>query len=140
VAADLTRPYPGVPETLARLAAGGYRLGLCTNKPTAPARAVLAALDLADFFPVVHGGDSLEVRKPDPAHLHAVLADLSAGPESAVMIGDSPVDVATARAAGVPVIVFAHGYSRVPVGELAAAAVLDDFATLPALLRRPPFA
>jgi len=50
VVADQTRPFPGVPETLARLSAAGYRLGVCTNKPSGPAREVLAALDLLDFF------------------------------------------------------------------------------------------
>ncbi len=140
VVADLTRPYPGVPETLALLAGEGYRLGICTNKPAGPARAVLAALGLLDFFATVQGGDSGPVRKPDPGHLHAVLAALAAPAGAAVMIGDSPVDMATARAAGVPVIAFAHGYSRVPVAELGADAVLEDFAALPALLRRAPFA
>lgn len=139
VVADLTRPYPGVPETLARLAGDGYRLGVCTNKPEGPAREVLAALGLLDHFQVVQGGDSNPVKKPDPGHLHAVLAAMSADTGDAVMIGDSPVDVATARAAGTPVIVYAHGYSRIPVPELAADAVLEAFAALPALLRRAPF-
>lgn len=140
VVAELTRPYPEVPETLAVLADEGYRLGICTNKPAGPARAVLAALGLLDFFQTVQGGDSGPVRKPDPGHLRAVLAALATPAGAAVMIGDSPVDVATARAAGIPVIAFAHGYSRVPVAELGADAVLEDFAALPALLRRAPFA
>ena len=139
VVADQTRPFPGVPETLARLAGEGYRLGVCTNKPSGPARDVLAALDLLDFFGVVHGGDSFPVRKPDPQHLRGTLAALAADHGTGVMIGDSPVDVATARAAGTPVIVHAHGYARVPVAELGADAVLDDFAALPGLLRQAPF-
>ena len=139
VVADQTRPFPGVPETLAHLAEAGYRLGVCTNKPAGPARDVLAALDLLGFFAVVHGGDSFPVRKPDPGHLHGTLAALAADHGTGVMIGDSPVDVATARAAGTPVIVHAHGYARVPVAELGADAVLEDFAALPGLLRQAPF-
>src|SRR3546814_329445 len=65
----LSRLYPGVAEALAALAAAGYRLGLCTNKPVAPARAVLADFGIASFFAAVVGGDSLPQRKPDPAPL-----------------------------------------------------------------------
>lgn len=140
VVADLTRPFPGVPETLERLARAGYRLGICTNKPEGPAREVLAALDLLDYFQAVHGGDSGPTKKPDPAPLRAVVDALGGAPDSAVMIGDSPVDVATARAAAVPVIVVPHGYSRVPTEALQADAILEHFAALPGLLARPPFA
>lgn len=140
VVADLTRPFPGVPETLARLAEAGYRLGICTNKPAGPAREVLAALDLLGHFQTVYGGDSGPARKPDPGPLRRVLRELAADAGTGVMIGDSPVDVATARAAGTPIIVFAHGYSRVPTDVLGADAILDDFAALPDLLRRQPFA
>ena len=138
--ADLTRPFPGVPETLERLADAGYRLGVCTNKPEGPAREVLQALGLLRHFKAIHGGDSGPAKKPDPAPLHAVLRELDGAPESGVMVGDSPVDVATARAAGVPVIVVPHGYSRVSADELRADAVLAEFAELPELLKHPPFA
>ena len=140
VVADLTRPFPGVPETLAYLSESGYRLGVCTNKPAGPAREVLAALDLLGHFRTVHGGDSGPARKPDPAPLRSVLCELGADPGGAVMIGDSPIDVATARAADVPVIVVAHGYSRVAAAELGADAILEAFPVLPDLLRRQPFA
>ena len=63
-AVDLTRPYPYVHETLDRLAAAGHRMGLCTNKPLAAVRAVLAHFDLAQYFPVIVAGDSAHPRKP----------------------------------------------------------------------------
>ncbi|MFZ5476587.1 MAG: HAD family hydrolase [Myxococcota bacterium] len=71
---------------------------IVTNKPEALTRAVLAGLDLARHFPVVIGGDTLPVRKPDPAPIHEALRRL--GATTAVFVGDGPPDVAAARAAG----------------------------------------
>ncbi len=130
-----TRPYPGVCEALANLSAQGCRLGVCTNKPEAPARAVLEDVGLAGFFGAVLGGDSLgEIRKPDPRHLLAVLDRLGIGAGRAVMVGDNANDVAAARAAGLPVILRAGGYTRVPAADLGADLVIEDFAALPAAL------
>ncbi|HSG55631.1 MAG TPA: HAD hydrolase-like protein, partial [Paracoccaceae bacterium] len=64
---DLTRPYPGVMAMLERLRDEGHRLGICTNKPEAPARKVLDQFGMAHLFDVVVGGDTLAARKPDPA-------------------------------------------------------------------------
>ncbi len=68
-----TRPFPGVEDGLRRLAAEGWRLAVCTNKPEAAARALLGGLGLADHFAAIGGGDSFAVRKPDPGHLLATL-------------------------------------------------------------------
>ncbi|MCC6304844.1 MAG: phosphoglycolate phosphatase [Rhodobacteraceae bacterium] len=131
-AVHLSRPYPGVGEALARLRAEGWALALCTNKPERPARAVLARFGLTDLFPVVVGGDSLPVRKPDPAPLaHAVAA---LGADAALLVGDSEVDAATAAAARLPFVLFTEGYRQAPVAELAPAASFADFARLPGLL------
>jgi phosphoglycolate phosphatase len=129
-----TRPYPGVPETLDELRRRGARLAICTNKPEAATRAVLAGTGLLGFFEAVLGGDSLPVRKPDPGHLLGALARLGADPGEALMIGDGENDAAAAKAAGVPVVLMRYGYSRVPVESLGADAVLDRF---PALLELP---
>jgi phosphoglycolate phosphatase len=134
--AVLTRPYPGVPETLAALKAAGRRLGVCTNKPGGPTREILAELGLAPFFDAVMGGDETPARKPDPIHLLAVAAALGAGAASAVLVGDNENDAAAARAAGMPLILVAYGYARVPLAELPAAAVIARFADLPAALER----
>src|SRR5215472_1307398 len=64
-----TRPYPGVPETLAALRRTGYRTAICTNKPQRAAIGVLQGLDLRALFDAVAGGDRFAVRKPDPGHL-----------------------------------------------------------------------
>ena len=135
--ADLTRVYPGVPETLKRLRDEGWLLGVCTNKPQAASIEVLEKLGLYGFFGAVLGGDALDgVRKPDPRHLLATLEALKAAPEAAVMVGDLGNDVRAARAAGLPVILCRHGYARVPLEELGADAVIDHFTDLPAALAR----
>ena len=135
--ADLTRAYPGVPETLKQLYERGVRLAVCTNKPQAATVEVLEKLDLFSFFGAVVGGDALNgIRKPDPRHLLATLEGLGAAPESAVMVGDLGNDVAVARAAGLPVILCRHGYARVPVEELGPDAVIDRFTDLPEALDR----
>jgi phosphoglycolate phosphatase len=131
-ASDLTRPYPGVLEALEALQHAGHVLGLCTNKPLEPARHVLAAFGLDRFFPVVIGGDSLSLRKPDPAPLLAVAEALDAG--SAIFVGDSEVDADTALAAGVPFLLFTEGYRKSPVDEMAHAASFDNFSRLPGLV------
>ena len=136
-ATDSTRPYPGVPETLALLRERQWTLGICTNKPEQATREVLRDLDLARHFGAVVGGDSIAgVRKPDPRLLLAVVTQLGATPAEAVMVGDNANDVHAARAAGLPVIIRAGGYTRVPTSELGADAVIEAFAELPAVLDR----
>ena len=128
--------FPGVRETLAALLAQGARLGICTNKPHALTCKLLRALDLERCFEAILGGDSLAVRKPDPGHLLGVVEALGAERSGAVMVGDSPIDVACARAAGVPMIAVSYGYSRVAAAELGADMVIERFAELPAALTR----
>jgi phosphoglycolate phosphatase len=123
----LTQPFPGVADTLGLLRERGYRMGVCTNKPYAPTVEILATLGLTEHFGAVTGGDSLSVRKPDPGHLLGTLKLLDATADEAVMIGDSANDVAVARAAGVPAVIVRYGYTRTPVEELAADALIDRF-------------
>ena len=92
---DTTIPYHGVPEML-MLASRRARLSVLTNKPLAASERILDALGLAGYFERVIGGDSPFGRKPDPA----ALRDLGSGAEHVVMVGDSPIDEATAQAAG----------------------------------------
>jgi len=129
--ATLTTLYPGVMETLDSLAAAGHRMAICTNKPIEATQAVLQSMGLARFFAAVAGGDSLPVRKPSPGHLLGTLAMMDAGPENAVMIGDSPADVATALNAGVPVIAVSYGYRRVPAESMGADILIENFAEIP---------
>ena len=135
-ATALTRPYPGVRDTLAALRRGGYRSAVCTNKLQQATLQVLAGLDLAALFDGVAGGDRYAVRKPDPGHLLGLIGELGGDRRRAVMIGDSENDAAVAHAAAVPLVLMRYGYARAPIETLGAAAVLDDFAELPAALER----
>jgi phosphoglycolate phosphatase len=132
----LTRPYPGVPGTLAQLHADGFRLAICTNKPQRATDVILAALELSQYFGAVLGADAVENRKPHPDHLEAALTAIGATPEQAVMIGDSTNDVLPARALAMPSIVMAYGYGRAPLSALGADLILEDFAALPEALVR----
>jgi phosphoglycolate phosphatase len=127
----LTKPYPGVAETLGLLRESGARLGICTNKQQACTNAVLDGLGIAKYFDAIFGGDIVPHRKPDGRHLLAVLEQLNASPGESVMIGDSENDYATARSIGASVILMRYGYLRVPPGTLAPNAWLDRFADLP---------
>ena len=128
--ADLSRAYPGVTEALAAFAENGVKMGVCTNKPAEPSQAILDQLGLGPYLPILVGGDTLPVMKPDPAMLGAVLDGLGAGVPSAVLVGDSETDVALARAAGVPVILVEGGYTPAPIETLGADRVVNDFSEI----------
>ncbi len=122
--------YPGVLETLDALAAAGVALGLCTNKPQRVLDGLLPALDLFRRFEAVCGGDTLAVRKPDPAPLLWVLKRMGQPIAGSLMVGDGQNDVLSARAAGMPVVLVTYGYARRPARELGADLVIDHFADL----------
>lgn len=122
---DLTRPYPGVERAMDQLAAHGIALALCTNKPAQVAQLLVDALGWQSRFATLVGGDTLAVAKPDPAPLH--LAIERAGGGFAAFVGDSIVDMETARSAGVPGIAVSFGYADRPVGDIGAAVVIDHF-------------
>jgi phosphoglycolate phosphatase len=134
--ADHSLPFPGVAATLHNLAQTGARMGVLTNKPQELAAPLLAKLDLARYFIAIHGAGRFSYAKPDARVFHHVLDALGGSGSGAVMIGDSATDVATARAAGVPVVLLSYGYTPAPAHALGADAVIDDFAELPRVLER----
>ncbi len=133
-ATSLTTAFPGVAEALRALRDAGIPLAVCTNKPARISADILASLGLAGYFARVIGGDSLPFRKPDPRVLGGLLEAFAATPESALLVGDSEVDAATARSAGVPFVLMKHGYRRGPAEEIACIAALDGFGELPPLM------
>jgi phosphoglycolate phosphatase len=131
--AGLTRPYPGVIAALAMLRRAGHRLGVCTNKFHAPSVQILDALHLSDFFEVVIGGDSLPVKKPDPAPLFAAFQGLNA--QTGFYIGDSEIDAETAERAEIPFGLYTCGYRKTAAEALTTCFTFDDYAALaPAIL------
>ncbi len=95
---DNTALYPGVQETLDALK--GMPLAVYTNKPVRVSRSIIAGLGLADHFRVVYGGNSFERKKPDPMGVRTILQEFGAAPEQTLLVGDSEIDVQTARNAG----------------------------------------
>jgi len=130
-----SKPFEGAELCVRRLAARGHKIGICTNKPEALSLKLMSALNLRDLFPVILGADSRPYRKPDPRHLLDTIAELGGQPNSAVLIGDSETDVATARAANVPVVLVSFGYTETPVHQLGGDIVIDHFDALEAALR-----
>jgi phosphoglycolate phosphatase len=102
---DFTYAYDGVLDSLAGLqhVAGGTerRMAVLTNKPVRPARAICEGLGMGAFFFRIYGGDSFPLKKPDPLGLRTIMDEAGAQHAETLMIGDSKVDVQTARNAGV---------------------------------------
>ena len=134
VATASTRLFPGAREALQSLSDAGLRQAICTNKPEAITRQVLAGLGIADCFDVVIGGDTLPRNKPDPLPLRTALEGLDVAPERSLMVGDSAIDVQTAHAAGVSIAFVTFGYGPGPSHPHKADYLIDDFADLPAVV------
>ena len=107
---ETTRPYDGMVETLDALRERGFQLAVLTNKPQAASLKVLRGLDLAGRFSHIVGGDTNHGRKPDPAGLRWLIAQAAVTSDETMMIGDSPVDLATARNAGTAVCLTRYGF------------------------------
>ncbi len=133
-ATQTSRPYPGVPETLADLRLKGYRTAVCSNKPQRACEIMLAELGIAGLFDGVAGGDRFAMRKPHPGHILGLIDALGADPARAAMIGDSENDAAAALAAGLPLILMTYGYARGDIHALGANRVLERFGELPPTL------
>lgn len=130
--ADHSRPWDGVEDTLAALEAQGVRLAICTNKLEGLTHRFLDAMGWADRFAAVVGGDTLPVRKPDPAPLFAAIE--RAGGGTAAFVGDSITDTDTAKAAKVPCVALSFGFSDRPAEQLGADRLIHHFSDLiPAL-------
>ena len=114
-----TRIYPGVLETLEGLRGQGRKLAVVTNKAEAFTLPLLQRMKIDDYFDVVVSGDTLAVKKPDPAVLHHACTLLDISPCEGLMIGDSANDALAARGAGMPVLLVSYGYSEgVPVDTI----------------------
>lgn len=104
-----TTLYEGTREALSTLA-GVATLGVLTNKPQKPTETILAGLDIAGYFRQVIGGDTPFGRKPDPAGLRHLVEAAGVPPGEAVLVGDSAIDLRTARAANVPICLVRYGF------------------------------
>jgi phosphoglycolate phosphatase len=132
--ADHSRPFPGLEAALDELSARGYRFAVCTNKLEWLSLRLLDALGLTPRFNFVCGQDTFGVQKPDPDVLRKTILKARGSVDRAVMVGDSATDIATARAADVPVIAVDFGYTETPIAELMPDRIISDFAALPAAI------
>ncbi|MGQ0700160.1 MAG: phosphoglycolate phosphatase [Panacagrimonas sp.] len=140
VTGQISRLYPGVSETLAALNARGVPMGLVSNKEGEFARHLLASHHLQHLFAVCVFGDTLSQKKPSPIALQHCMNELRSVASRTLLIGDSEIDVAAARNAGVPVWAVSYGYRHTPhARELGADRVIDSLVdVLPVMRSRRP--
>jgi phosphoglycolate phosphatase len=132
--ADNSKPFPGVVETLERLAARGAILCVATNKRTDLSDILLERLDLTRHFAAIVGPDKVSARKPSGAHLIEAVRMAGGDPARAVMVGDAAPDTGAARDAGLPCIVCTFGYSPIPQADLGGTVLIDRFDEIEALV------
>jgi phosphoglycolate phosphatase len=130
--ADRSRPFPGLETALDRLAEQSCRFAVCTNKLEWLSVRLLEALGLAARFAAICGQDTFGIQKPDPEMLRRTIAKAGGSAACAIMVGDSAIDIDTARAAGIPVVAVDFGYTETPVSLLAPDRVISHFDALPA--------
>ncbi|HEY4344960.1 MAG TPA: HAD-IA family hydrolase [Parvibaculum sp.] len=134
--ADHTKLWPGIEPLLVRLSDADVGLAVCTNKVEHLSRQLLAQLRIEQYFPVVIGGDTLPVKKPDPEHLFEAVRRLGGDLSTTIMVGDSETDIDAAKNARLPSICVSFGYTRIQVPELGADVVIDHFDEFPSALAK----
>ncbi len=132
-----TRLYDGIGEALMQVRQGDgipRTLAVLTNKPVRVSRDILAGLGLADRFVEVYGGNSFETKKPDPLGANALMREVGAAPDQTVMVGDSGVDVLTARNAGLWSVGVTYGFAPLTLQQLPPDVLVDTPAELASAL------
>lgn len=130
-----TRLYPGISEALEALKHAGNTLAVLTNKPVKISRDILAGLGVESIFVHVYGGDSFPAKKPDPVGIETLMKETGSARESTTMIGDTSVDIRTARAAGVRACGVLWGFKPESLNDPPADVLASDARQLPELLR-----
>jgi phosphoglycolate phosphatase len=129
---DTTCAYPGVAETLEKLSA--LTMAVLTNKPVRISIRILDSLGLSKYFRAIYGGNSFETKKPDPLGANTILREFRAAPQEALLIGDSEVDIQTARNAGTLAAAVNYGFGIHDRAANPADFYLDNFSELVPLL------
>ena len=130
---DSTRLYPGVTETLERLA--DFELAVLTNKPVHFSCAMLDGLGIYKHFAVVYGGNSFDHKKPDPVGVYQILSDTKGDRGRTWMVGDSAVDVMTGRNASIRTCGVTYGYVAETFKEAPPDVLIDHFSELERFVR-----
>jgi len=133
---DKSRLWSNVKSTLQTLSEQGYVMSLCTNKPHLPTLHVTERLGIADYFVQETDAETTPYMKPD-AKVVVFTADKMGVPlQNCVFIGDSAVDIAAAKNAGIPSVLVSYGYETQNVNSVGADYIIDDFAELPDILKK----
>ena len=133
---DNTGLYPGVSQALDAL--NGFAMAVLTNKPVRVSRGILQGLGVAGYFRAVYGGNSFERKKPDPMGVESILREFGLDPAEGMIVGDSDVDVQTARNAGTWVCGVTYGFGSHRLGEYPPDLLVNSLTELiPYLSRRP---
>jgi phosphoglycolate phosphatase len=133
---DTTCAYPGVPETLEKLAS--MPMAVLTNKPVRISVRILEAMGLSKYFQAIYGGNSFQTKKPDPLGATTILRELNTEPREALLVGDSEVDVQTARNAGTLAAAVNYGFGIHDREAHPADIYLERFAELATVLDSRP--
>ena len=128
---NFTRPYDGIVDAVT-LAREHARVVVLTNKPLAPSLRILEALELRHLFADVVGGDNPLGRKPEPKALQAMMTAAGVSAGQTMLVGDSKVDLDTARRAGVRccLVSFGFGFESVDKAPIEGETIVTDVATL----------
>jgi len=122
---ERTTLYPGVRESLDRFRAAGTRMAVLTNKPAAISRHILEGLGVGGHFFRIFGGNSFEQKKPDPIGVETLMREAGVDRARTMMVGDSAVDVATARNAGIACCGVTYGFQPDSLRDPAPEIVVD---------------
>jgi phosphoglycolate phosphatase len=131
---DNTCAYPGVGDTLAELAERGIPMTVLTNKPERISVRILEGLKLAKYFRLIYGGNSFETKKPDPLGARTILRELNVPPAESMVVGDSEVDVQTARNTGCVAAAVNFGFGVHDRAANPADVYIDEFRDLIGLI------
>lgn len=131
---DYTTLYPGVADTLDALLQSGKRMAVLTNKPVRISKAIISGLGLERHFFQIYGGNSFEQKKPHPIGIETLLSEAGMGAGHALMIGDSAVDIQTARNAGIKSCGVTYGFQPETLAAEPPDFLIDRFEDLPAVI------
>ena len=131
---DYTVLYPGVQEALDELRDAGARMSVLTNKPFRISREIIKGLGVESHFFQIYGGNSFDQKKPDPAGVHALLRESGVDASRAVMVGDSAVDIQTARNGQIAAVGCTWGFQPETLVPNAPDYLIENMGELPAIV------
>jgi len=122
--------YENVLDSLEKLKQMNYTLAICTNKPELLAKRIIKGLNAEHYFEIITGGDTFNYRKPDSRHLEKTILKSGKDIKQAIMVGDSENDILCANSINIPSIVVNFGYSKIPVKNLNANIIMNNYKDL----------